>query len=110
MMKMDILNCFNNIYTHSVDWAYLGSKEIAKANINNSERFSYIIDELMQYMNYRETNGILIGPEFSRLFAEIILTRIDNLIYSDLKKMGINYKKEYEIARFLDDIFIFFIK
>ncbi len=107
MMKMDILNCFNNIYTHSVDWAYLGSKEIAKANINNSERFSYIIDELMQYMNYRETNGILIGPEFSRLFAEIILTRIDNLIYSDLKKMGINYKKEYEIARFLDDIFIF---
>lgn len=107
MLKMDISNCFNNIYTHSVDWAYLGSKEIAKSNLNNKERFSFIIDEVMQYMNYKETNGILIGPEFSRMFAEIILTHIDNLIYSELKEKDIHYKRHYEIVRFLDDIFVF---
>lgn len=95
MMKMDILNCFGSIYTHSVDWAYLGDKEVAKNNINKKNRFSSNIDLIMQNMNYKETNGILVGPEFSRLFAEVIFTELDNQIYDSLKGEKIYYKKDY---------------
>lgn len=107
LVKLDVRNCFESIYTHSVDWAYLGKKAVAKDNINNDERFSAILDTLMQYMNYAETNSILIGPEFSRTFAEIILTRLDNNLYYELLKHKLYYKKDYEIIRFIDDIYIF---
>ncbi len=109
MLKMDIENCFGNIYTHSVDWAFLGEKVIAKNYIGNAnaDRFSAILDKIMQYANYAETHGILVGPEFSRMFAEVILTRIDKNVYDALKQCGIYYKKDYEIIRFIDDIFVF---
>jgi len=40
----------------------------------------------MQSANYGETNGIIIGPEFSRIFAELILQQIDKSVESDLRK------------------------
>lgn len=108
MLKMDISNCFYNIYTHSIDWAFLGSKELAKENISNSNRISYLLDKLMQAINYNETNGIVVGPEFSRYISEIILMRIDNLVYLNLNKSNTSYIKDYQIHRFMDDIFVFF--
>ena len=33
-----------------------------------------------------KTNGIIIGPEFSRIFAELILQSIDQDVVSELKK------------------------
>ena len=41
-------------------------------------------DNLMQSVNARETNGIVIGPEFSRIFAEIILQYIDQKVEQEL--------------------------
>lgn len=41
------------------------------------ESFGSKFDSLMQRMNYNETNGILIGPEVSRIFSEIILQAVD---------------------------------
>lgn len=107
MLKMDIENCFGNIYTHSVDWAFLGQKITAKKNINETNRLSFKLDKVMQYANYAETHGILVGPEFSRMFAEIILTRVDRNVYEILKNEGLYYKRDYEIYRFIDDMFIF---
>lgn len=107
MLKLDIKSCFDNIYTHSVDWAYLGNKRFAKEYVKIGNRFSAELDQVMQYANYKETHGILIGPEFSRMFAEIILTRIDCKVYEDLCQKGIRFKKDYEIVRFVDDIFVF---
>jgi len=108
LIKLDYKECFNSIYTHSLDWAYLGDKDTAKRYISNKYRFSAILDKIAQVINYNETNGIVIGPEFSRTLAEFILVRIDNLVYNELNKMKIIYKKDYEIVRFIDDIFIFF--
>lgn len=109
MRRIDIKTCFDTIYTHSIDWAYLGDKSIAKDLLNNTSlRFSALFDRVTQSMNYNETNGILIGPEYSRLVAELILTRIDRCIYFELNELNINNNIDYEIIRFVDDYFIFF--
>ncbi|MFT9848078.1 RNA-directed DNA polymerase [Aneurinibacillus sp. REN35] len=109
LTKLDYQQCFDSIYTHSLDWAYLGDKEIAKENLDNSlERFSGLLDKVAQTINYNETNGIVVGPEFSRTLAEFVLTRLDNTLYSKLLEQGIIFKRDYEIVRFIDDIFIFY--
>lgn len=102
---LDIHKCFDNIYTHSIDWAVVGKKN-SKDNIERiyTSRF----DKLMQTMNYNETNGIVIGPEFSRVFAEMILSSIDSSLQTALANNDIKYKKDYLIFRYVDDYFIFF--
>lgn len=110
MAKLDISKCFQNIYTHSVAWAVY-SKEIAKENLDNKKlSWSFVdqFDKIMQLMNHNETNGILIGPEISRIFAEIILQGVDNILLDALNESGIFHKKDYEIFRYVDDYFIFY--
>lgn len=110
MFKFDISKCFDSIYTHSISWALLG-KEIVKDKIKASKKtFGGIFDRLMQNLNYDETNGIVIGPEFSRIFAEIILQQIDANVLRLFKKQepNLRYKRDYEIFRYVDDFFIFY--
>ncbi|MGG7178692.1 antiviral reverse transcriptase Drt3b [Clostridium paraputrificum] len=104
LRKIDISKCFYNIYTHSIEWAFLGSKEEAKKN-NRILKFGTALDKIMQNSNYGETNGIIVGPEFSRIVAEIILCRVDRQIL--MKEEKYKYKRDFEVARFMDDIFIF---
>ena len=66
-MKMDIARCFYHIYTHTIAWAVKG-KEQAKELIGK-ETFENAFDTLMQHANYNETNGIIVGPEISRIFV-----------------------------------------
>lgn len=113
LLKFDISRCFDSIYTHSITWALL-NKRIVKEHIRQKTTFGHKFDELMQKMNYNETNGILIGPEFSRLFAEIILQRVDKevekTIYKINNEKGIDfkYKSGYDIFRYVDDYFVFY--
>lgn len=108
LIKLDIARCFNHIYTHSISWA-AKSKGFVKENLKPGHRsFADDFDNLMQSSNYRETNGILIGPEVSRIFAEIILQKIDQNIIKDLESKNISYKKDFEIRRYVDDYFIFY--
>ncbi|MCG8805161.1 RNA-directed DNA polymerase [Tenacibaculum finnmarkense] len=109
LFKFDISKCFDSIYTHSISWAVLGL-DVVKENVNSSNNtFSGKFDKFIQYANYGETNGILIGPEFSRIFAEIILQKIDTTIEKKLKENGNNYKLkvDYELYRYVDDYFLF---
>lgn len=105
LMKFDISKCFYNIYTHSISWAVKG-KEFAKETINNTT-FEGAFDELMRRSNYNETNGIIVGPEISRLFAEIILSKIDREIYEQLSELGYSRSSDYDIRRYVDDYFIY---
>lgn len=108
LLKTDIQSCFYNIYTHSIDWAYLGDKRTAKKYaLDRREYMSSLLDKIMQYSNYAETNGIVVGPEFSRCVAEIVLTRIDSCVFNKLQEQNLVHKRDYEIVRFIDDIFIF---
>ncbi len=107
LRKLDVSNCFSSIYTHTISWA-VKTKEIAKLQIGLSN-FEQNFDKFMQHVNYNETAGIVIGPEFSRIFAEIIFQYIDLKI--EKKLASDNYKlklyKDYEIYRYVDDIFVF---
>lgn len=108
LFKFDIAKCFDSIYTHSISWAVLGLDAV-KENVDASKKnFSGIFDKFIQYSNYGETNGILIGPEFSRIFAEIILQRIDKTIEEKVIKLnGSKNKTDYELYRYVDDYFLF---
>lgn len=110
LQKFDIQACFNSIYTHSIAWATNGGKATYKRFFKGSEdgTFGSVWDSLMQKMNYNETNGIVIGPEFSRLFAEVILQYIDKCVEKDLNKKGYHWKVDYECYRYVDDHFFFY--
>ncbi|MEZ9240170.1 antiviral reverse transcriptase Drt3b [Vibrio splendidus] len=105
---MDVSKCFESIYTHSMTWA-TKSKDIIKSEENTkiNALFGQKLDKLMQTSNRNETNGIVVGPEFSRIFAEIIFQTVDLKVLSKLKSLGFSYKENYEICRYIDDVFIF---
>lgn len=108
LFKFDISKCFDSIYTHSISWAVLGLDAV-KENVDASKKnFSGIFDKFIQYSNYGETNGILIGPEFSRIFAEIILQKIDKNVEEKIFHLnGSKNKTDYELYRYVDDYFLF---
>jgi hypothetical protein len=109
MVQVDVTKCFDSIYTHSMPWAIFG-KHQTKFNLDTSVRtFAGNFDSLMQRLNNRETNGIVIGPEFSRVFAEIILQSIDvELLRRLTKNSKLEHKIHFEIFRYVDDYFIFY--
>ncbi|WP_042367706.1 antiviral reverse transcriptase Drt3b [Bacteroides neonati] len=111
LLKFDIQDCFNSIYTHSLVWATLGGIVQGKNawfNKQHNNTFGDEFDDLMQRMNFSETNGIVIGPEFSRIFAEIILQKIDRDVYNKMNAKGAFLKKDYECYRYVDDYFLFY--
>ena len=105
LRKIDIAKCFYNIYTHSFSWAIKG-KDNAKGHITNVS-FENTFDKVMQHSNYNETNGIVVGPEVSRIFAEGILQSVDENIILVLKEKGFHVGTDYEIRRYVDDYLIF---
>lgn len=109
LLRTDIQSCFDSIYTHSIAWAVNGGANIYKDNFKGYDMsIGCVWDKMMQEMNYNETNGIVIGPEFSRIFAEVILQQIDTSVERELLKLGYIHKVDYECYRYVDDYFFFF--
>ncbi|MCP1203786.1 antiviral reverse transcriptase Drt3b [Acetobacter oryzoeni] len=103
--SLDVSKCFNSIYTHTLYWA-VDNVQAAKDN-TSSAGFANEFDRLMQSMNYNETNGICIGPEISRVFAEIIFSEIDKRVIEYASKRGIKYKDDFDFKRYVDDYYVF---
>ena len=101
----DISKCFNSIYTHTLFWATADIKT-AKEN-KQAAGFSNSFDRLMQSVNYNETNGICIGAEVSRIFAELILSEVDQRIILRLDKQDLKFRVNYEFRRYVDDFYVF---
>ncbi|SDQ91101.1 antiviral reverse transcriptase Drt3b [Flagellimonas zhangzhouensis] len=108
LLKFDLAKCFDSIYTHSLAWT-LFDKQFVKDNLDKiPSTFPGKFDAFISGANYGETNGILIGPEFSRIFAELILQGIDKKVESDLSRKKKIHKIDYEIYRYVDDYFLFY--
>jgi hypothetical protein len=104
--SVDISKCFDSIYTHSITWA-MKEKAHSKFNASIKNTFGSLFDTLMQRSNYNETAGIVIGPEVSRIFAEIIFQKIDGDVERELEERNLKNNVHYTIRRYVDDIFIF---
>lgn len=110
MAHIDISKFFPSIYTHTISWAIRGKTETKNllAVRKKDKSFTAVFDKLMQYMNYNETNGIPVGPELSRIFAEIIMQRIDTSIEKAMMSLGYEHANVYQCCRYIDDFFLFF--
>ncbi|MCB4776837.1 MAG: RNA-directed DNA polymerase [Sulfurovum sp.] len=91
LVNADISNCFPSIYTHSIPWA-LVTKEMSKEQRDNELWFN-AIDLKTRNLKDAETHGILIGPHASNLISEIILVKVDEVLYD----------KGYRYIRHIDD-------
>jgi Reverse transcriptase (RNA-dependent DNA polymerase) len=106
MRMLDMSRCFDSIYTHTISWALTG-KEAAKKKLK-VHSFGKRFDELMQHANRGETSGIPIGPEVSRIFAEIILQRVDSeMVLAMRANHGLELNREFTVRRYVDDIVVF---
>lgn len=102
-LKVDIANCYNSIYSHSIAWAICG-KEDAKTFFRtkqpNSLKFDYelgdALDAFTRFQKNNETNGIVVGPFTSRIFSEIILAAIDKI----LRQEGFVFKRYVDDYKF----------
>lgn len=105
-LSLDVSKCFYNIYTHSIAWAVKNKHFSKKTTLTSS--FENKFDELMRNCNFGETNGIVVGPEISRIFSEIIFQRIDSNVKNNLLgKFNLSHSTDYVIRRYIDDIYIF---
>lgn len=104
LMKLDVSRCFDSIYTHSIEWSMRG-KIFSKRHLPNKDRktFESQFDSVIRHANWNETHGIIIGPEFSRVFAEVIMQAADLSIKDSLGDL----QSQVEIRRYVDDYFVF---
>lgn len=106
MMALDISRCFESIYTHSIEWSMRGkdfSKDHLPAPRHEKVTYESTFDATIRSANENETHGIIVGPESSRIFAEVILQSVDRLIATKMKDVSPNLV----IKRYVDDFFIF---
>jgi hypothetical protein len=104
--KIDYSKCFDSIYSHTYTWL-ITKNSVDGKNYGKYQYFLNMCDKLMQNFNGSVTNGIVVGPEFSRTMMEILAQNIDNQVKSKLLKEGICEVRDYSVSRYVDDIFIF---
>ncbi|HEJ9148847.1 TPA: RNA-directed DNA polymerase [Serratia marcescens] len=102
LLKFDISKCFDNISTKRLGEAvkdeYYHKENSGRKNFENN------FSTLMESANFGRNDGLVIGPEFSRIFAEIILQDIDNHVLKKNKDL----RNLYEVRRYVDDYFLFY--
>ena len=88
ILGLDINRFYGSIYTHSIPWAALGKKEAKRRHRLKTLKghWSDTLDKLVRNCNQRQTVGIPIGPDTSRIISELLLSRID----ADLCATGSN--------------------
>lgn len=103
--KIDYKSCFDSIYTHAFKWIIERNTIDSKSAYNS--HLMLAIDRILQNINGQSSNGILVGPEFSRMIAEILLQHIDVQVYQTLERAKIIHESDYVVFRYVDDIYVF---
>ena len=96
----DISRFYPTIYTHSIAWAIYG-KSSAKSLYQQHKLKGTLadnLDKLARNAQRAQTMGLPIGPQTSRILAEIVAVGIENDIKRNVKNI--------ELVRNVDDILI----
>lgn len=107
LLRLDIAKCFDSIYTHSIAWAIFDKESVKRDKSAHETTFADQFDRAIRRLNDNETHGILIGPEISRIFAEIVLQRVDREVEFRLREKGFIHGIDYRVMRYVDDYFVF---
>ena len=97
----DITDCYPSIYTHTIAWALHG-KEWAKQN--RKEGLGNTIDNKIQSLQGRQTNGIPQGTVLMDLIAELVLGYADTRLLASANSESLS---GFKILRYRDDYRIF---
>ncbi|MBY5769584.1 RNA-directed DNA polymerase [Rhizobium leguminosarum] len=116
ILKTDITRFYPSIYTHSVAWAAYGKSRTKNLLYTKRHAGSLAdrIDLLLRKSNMNQTVGIPVGPDTSRIVADIISSRIDDDFHQLMERSnghvaaGRNDRllKPAQIDRLQDDWFI----
>lgn len=91
----DVRAFFHSIYTHAIPWA-IHSKPFAKQN-RGTTHYGNLIDLLCRNAQDGQTLGLPVGPDTSRLIAEVVSSAID----ADLQQLlGLGAR---DASRYVDD-------
>ena len=109
--KTDIVGCFPTMYTHSIPWAAHGVST-AKRKRDDPRLWGNVLDRATQATRDGQTNGLTVGPRSSNLIAEIVLTKIDQMLikagYTAVERSIDNYtfyaRDRAQADRFLRDL------
>ena len=103
--RVDYKSCFDSIYAHAYKWII--EHNVVDSKAAKSGNFFLTIDRILQNINGHSSNGVVVGPEFSRMLVEVLLQQIDSEVFYALAQAGLKLKSDYRIFRYVDDIFIF---
>jgi Reverse transcriptase (RNA-dependent DNA polymerase) len=98
LVKTDVSRFYPSIYTHSIAWAAYGKGRVKNNLMLYQGSLADRLDVLVRSCNRNQTVGIPIGPETSRIIAEIISSRID----ADFHNRMSNVSKDH-VDRLQDD-------
>lgn len=101
----DISRFYGTLYTHAIPWGLHG-KAWAKANLNNTAVYAPSLgarlDKAIRKGQDNQTIGIPVGPDTSRIIAEIVAVSIDARVQAELQLAA------ESIVRNVDDWYIGF--
>lgn len=101
IVRTDITRYYPSIYTHSLAWACYGKEAVKnKRNLYEGSLLDRI-DQLVRAANRNQTVGIPVGPETSRILAELIGRNIDRQVCAASGKI-----KPSSVDRLQDDWFV----
>jgi hypothetical protein len=98
-LKTDISKYFPTIYTHSIPWA-IHTKSVAKTKRSDLSLLGNLLDKSIRSGQSGQTIGIPIGPDTSRIIAEILGCTFDKVLTDNFKNL-IGF-------RYVDDCFFYF--
>lgn len=103
MAKVDVKECFDSITPEALPALIFGNSD------DNMRSFVSELADLHRKMRGEEAErGIVIGPEFSRIFAEMFLQQIERKVEARLAKdNNMVHPRDYRVLRYVDDTFVY---